>query len=39
MKVGDVVSVKCIEIDNMGRINLSIKQAMPKEEKKEEEAS
>ncbi|MCM8790848.1 MAG: polyribonucleotide nucleotidyltransferase [Candidatus Omnitrophica bacterium] len=29
VKVGDVVTVKCIEIDEQGRINLSIKQADP----------
>ncbi len=32
VKTGDEVSVKAIEIDNMGRINLSIKRAMQKEE-------
>ncbi|MCK5345282.1 MAG: S1 RNA-binding domain-containing protein, partial [Candidatus Heimdallarchaeota archaeon] len=40
VKSGDAVTVKCIEVDNMGRINLSIKQAMPKEETdKAEEAA
>ena len=29
VKVGDVVKVKVIELDQMGRINLSIKQTLP----------
>ncbi len=29
VKTGDVVTVKCIEIDDQGRVNLSIKQADP----------
>ena len=29
VKVGDAVTVKCIEIDDQGRVNLSIKQADP----------
>ena len=35
VNVGDIVTVKCLEIDEKGRINLSIKAALPKEEKKE----
>ncbi|MCP4649400.1 MAG: polyribonucleotide nucleotidyltransferase [PVC group bacterium] len=38
VKVGDAVKVKVIEIDNMGRVNLSIKQAQPKPEAGEENA-
>ncbi|MBU1045137.1 MAG: polyribonucleotide nucleotidyltransferase [Candidatus Omnitrophica bacterium] len=32
IKVGDIVKVKVIEIDKMKRINLSVKQAMPKKD-------
>jgi polyribonucleotide nucleotidyltransferase len=32
VKIGDMVKVKVIEIDDMGRINLSIKQTLPKPE-------
>ena len=32
LKEGDPVTVKCIEIDDMKRVNLSIKQALPKTE-------
>jgi len=35
VNVGDIVTVKCTEIDSQGRINLSIKAALPKEEKVE----
>ncbi|MFH2137226.1 MAG: polyribonucleotide nucleotidyltransferase [Candidatus Omnitrophota bacterium] len=37
VKVGDAVTVKVIEIDNMGRINLSIKQVESKKESGSEE--
>ena len=30
VKVGDSVTVKVIELDEMGRINLSMKQALPR---------
>ena len=33
VKVGDEVTVKVIEIDNMKRVNLSIKKAMQEEKK------
>jgi len=33
VNVGDIVTVKCTEIDAQGRINLSIKAALPREEK------
>jgi len=36
LKVGDSIEVKCIEIDKMGRINLSRKVLLPKPEKKSE---
>lgn len=36
LKVGDPIEVKCIEIDKMGRINLSRKVLLPKPEKKSE---
>lgn len=35
VKVGDKVRVKVIEVDKMKRVNLSIKQAMPKKENSE----
>jgi len=35
VKVGDKVNVKVIEIDKMKRVNLSVKQAMPKKESSE----
>lgn len=35
LKVGDLIDVKVIEIDKMGRINLSRKALLPKPEKKE----
>lgn len=35
LKVDDIVTVKVMDIDNVGRINLSIKDALPEEEKKE----
>jgi len=35
VNVGDIVTVKCTEIDAQGRINLSIKAALPREEKSE----
>jgi hypothetical protein len=31
LKIGDVVEVKVIEIDNQGRINLSRKVLLPKD--------
>ena len=37
VKVDDLVMVKLLEIDQQGRLNLSIKDAMPKEEVKTEE--
>ncbi len=36
VKVGDEIIVKSLGYDNRGRLNLSKKQAMPKEDKKEE---
>ncbi|MGF7057113.1 polyribonucleotide nucleotidyltransferase [Brassicibacter mesophilus] len=38
LSIGDEVLVKVTEIDNQGRINLSRKDALPKEEKSEEES-
>ena len=35
LKVGDIIDVKVIEIDKMGRINLSRKALLPKPEKQE----
>jgi polyribonucleotide nucleotidyltransferase len=36
LKIGDVIKVKCMEIDDMGRINLSKRQAEQAEENKPE---
>ncbi len=37
LKIGDIVKVKVMEIDDKGRINVSAKDLLPKPEKKEED--
>ncbi|MPN58550.1 Polyribonucleotide nucleotidyltransferase [bioreactor metagenome] len=37
LAVGDIVSAKLMEIDKQGRLNFSIKDALPQEEKAKEE--